>query len=179
MAEPSRSGGVAGWFRHHVSREAIERNRFLKPVAHRVLAPNLWRFNRRSVPRAVALGLATSTLVPVAHMPVTAVLSVPFRANIPIAVGLTIPSTFLIPGLWWAAYRIGHWVLHFDHRIGHQIAHHVQANAGWLHWLFAQAGPATIVGLVIIAAVLSATGYAVTALGWRLWTARKWRDRRS
>jgi len=178
VAEPASSGGVAGWFRHHVSREAIERNRFLKPIAHRVLAPSLWRFNRRSVPRAVALGLATSTLVPVAHMPVTAVLSIPFRANIPIAVGVTIPSTFLIPGLWWSAYRIGHWVLHFDRRVGHQIAHHVQANAGWLHWLFAQAGPATIVGLVIIAAVLSVVGYGATALGWRLWTARKWRTRR-
>ena len=80
---------MAGWIRHHISREAIERNRILRPVAHRVLAPSLWRFNRRSVPRAVALGLATSTLVPVAHMPVTAVLSIPLRANIPIAVGVT------------------------------------------------------------------------------------------
>lgn len=178
MAERRPADGLARWFRRHVSREAIERNRILRPVAHRVLAPSLWRFNRRSVPRAVALGLATSTLVPVAHMPVTAVLSVPLRANIPIAVGVTIPSTFLIPALWWAAYRIGHWVLHFDHRIGHQIASNVQANAGWLHWLFAQAGPATIVGLVVLAVVLSAVGYGATALGWRLWTARKWRNRR-
>jgi hypothetical protein len=142
-----------------------------------VLAPSLWRFNRRSVPRGVALGLATSTLVPVAHMPVTALLSIPLRANIPTAVGVTIPSTFLIPGLWWAAFHIGRWVLHFDRRVGHQIASNVKANAGWLHWLFAQAGPATIVGLVIIAATLAVVGYAVTAFGWRLWIRRKWRNR--
>jgi len=177
VAERGAKDGLARWFRHHVSREAIERNRILRPIAHRVLAPSLWRFNRRSVPRGVALGLATSTLVPVAHMPVAAVLSIPLRANIPTAVGVTIPSTFLIPALWWAAYRIGHWILHFDRRVGHQIASNVQANAGWLHWLFAQAGPATIVGLVVIAVVLSVVGYAATALAWRLWIRRKWQTR--
>ena len=164
--------------RHHVpTRESIEGNRWLRPVAHRILVPSLWRFNRRSVPRGVALGLATSTLVPVAHMPVSALLAIPFRANIPTAVGITIPSTFFIPALWWAAYRVGHWVLHFDRRFGHQIASNVKANAGWLHWLFAQAGPATIVGLVIIAAFLATAGYALASLLWRLRTARRWRNR--
>ena len=177
MVERSPGDGIARWFRRHVSRETFERNRLLRPVAHRVLAPSLWRFTRRSVPRGVALGLATSTLVPVAHMPLAALLSIPLRANIPTAVGVTIPSTFLIPGLWWLAYHIGFFVLHFDRRVGHQIASNVKANAGWLHWLFAQAGPATIVGLVIIAAVLSVVGYAVTAFGWRLWIRRKWRLR--
>ena len=31
------------------SRESLAENRFIKPVAHRVLAPELWRFTRRSV----------------------------------------------------------------------------------------------------------------------------------
>jgi uncharacterized protein len=180
-ADPAATGPaarIAAWVRHHIpTRESIEANRWLKPVAHHVLAPSLWRFNRRSVPRGVALGLATSTLVPVAHMPVAALLSVPSRANLPTAVGITIPSTFLIPGIWWAAYRIGHSILHLDRRVGHDIASNVKANAGWLHWLFAQAGPATIVGLVVIAVVLGVGGYAVTALAWRLRVARRWRMR--
>lgn len=175
---PPRRGRAVEWLRGHVpTRESIERNRLLRPVADRVLTPSLWRLNRRSVPRGVALGLATSTLVPVAHMPVAAVLSVPFRANLPTAVGVTIPSTFLIPAIWWVAYRIGHSILHLNHQVGHQIASNVKANAGWLHWLFAQAGPATIVGLLVIATVLSLLGYAGTALGWRWWIGRKWRRR--
>ena len=64
-------------------------------------------------------------------------------------------------------------------RFGHQIASNVKANAGWLHWLFAQAGPATIVGLVIIAAGLATAGYALADLLWRLRVARRWKNRRA
>ena len=50
--QPCRIGG-----RFHHTRDQIERNRFLKPFAHRLLRSELWRFTRRSVPRGVALGL--------------------------------------------------------------------------------------------------------------------------
>jgi hypothetical protein len=43
--------GVAGWLHRHIpTREQLERNRFIKPFAHRVLHSELWRFTRRSVP---------------------------------------------------------------------------------------------------------------------------------
>ena len=172
-------GGLAGWIGHHVSREAIERNRFLKPVAHRVLAPSLWRFTRRSVPRGVALGIFSGILFPFAHMALAAVLSLPLKANVPTAVGSTLvnnPLTF-VP-IMAAAYRTGRWVLRLDASVpGRPIASNVAHHAGWLHWLIAQAGPATMVGLVVIAIALAMIGYAVTAIGWRVWIARKWRNR--
>jgi uncharacterized protein (DUF2062 family) len=180
VAERGAWDRVADWFRHHVSREAIERNRFLRPVAHRVLAPSLWRFNRRSVPRGVALGVFAGILFPFAHMALAAALAFPFRANVPTAVGATLvnnPLTF-VP-IMAGAYRTGRWVLRLDASVpGRPIASNVAQHAGWLHWLVAQAGPATIVGLVVLAVVLSAAGYGITALGWRLWIARKWRTRR-
>ncbi|PIW54288.1 MAG: DUF2062 domain-containing protein, partial [Sphingomonadales bacterium CG12_big_fil_rev_8_21_14_0_65_65_10] len=37
------------------SREEMAENRWLAPIAHRFLSPELWRFTRRSVPRGVAL----------------------------------------------------------------------------------------------------------------------------
>ncbi|TPG17593.1 DUF2062 domain-containing protein [Sphingomonas koreensis] len=174
-----RGSALIGWVKRHVSREAFARNRFLRPVAHRVLAPSLWRFNRRSVPRGVALGIVTGILFPFAHMLVAAVLSVPARANVPTAVATTLLNNPLtIPPLWVAAYRIGRWVLRLDASVpGRPIASNVTQHADWLHWLVAQGGPATIVGLVIIAAVLSVIGYGVTALGWRLWIRRKWQTR--
>lgn len=180
MAERRPWDGLLRWCGHHVSREAIERNRFLKPVAHRVLAPSLWRFNRRSVPRGVALGIFAGILFPFAHMALAAALAFPFRANVPTAVGSTLvnnPVTF-VP-IMAAAYATGRWVLRLDATVpGRPIASNVAHNAGWLHWLVAQGGPATIIGLVLIAVALSAIGYAGTALGWRVWTARKWRNRR-
>jgi uncharacterized protein (DUF2062 family) len=176
-------GAVAraiGWVRHHIpTQERIEANRYLRPVAHRILQPSLWRFTRRSVPRGVALGLFTGILFPFAHMPLAAVTALPFRANVPVAVGTTLLHNPLttVP-LFWCAYELGHWVLRLDRDVpGAPIASNVQANVGWLHWLVSHGGPATIVGLVIIAIALSVAGYFVTSLIWRLRMARKWRNR--
>lgn len=163
------------------TRESIERNRLLRPVAHRILVPSLWRFNRRSVPRGVALGIFSGILFPFAHMAIAAALALPFRANVPTAVGVTLvnnPITF-VP-LMAGAYQIGHWLLRVDRVLpGTPIASNVVANQGWLHWLVAQGGPATIVGLLVLAVALSALGYAVSSWGWRLRIAHKWRNRHS
>jgi uncharacterized protein (DUF2062 family) len=167
---------VIGWARHHVpTREGIEANRWLRPVAHRILVPMLWRFNRRSVPRGVALGILAGILFPFAHMGLAALLALPLRANVPVAVGTTLvnnPVTFLpILG---AAYKIGHWVLRLDHTVpGHPLA----TNANMLHWLVAKGGPATIVGLLLLAISLATIAYAATTLVWRIKIARKWRKR--
>ncbi len=168
------------WARHHVpTREKMARNRFLRPVAHRVLAPSLWRFNRRSVPRGVALGIFSGILFPFAHMLIAAILAFPTRANVPTAVGTTLvnnPITF-VP-LMAGAYKVGHWTLRLDRVVpGRPIATNVHANVGLLHWIVAKGGPAMIVGLLIIAITLSVAGYFGAALVWRLRIARKWKTR--
>lgn len=172
---------AVGWARHHIpTQERIEANRYLRPVAHRILAPALWRFTRRSVPRGVALGVFTGILFPFAHMLLAALGALPVKANVPVAVGTTLlhnPIT-TVP-LFWCAYEIGHWVLRLDQTVpGAPIARNVTANASWLHWLVSNGGPATIVGLVIMAIGLSALGYFVASLVWRLRIARKWRARK-
>ncbi|MBP2276654.1 MULTISPECIES: DUF2062 domain-containing protein [Sphingomonas] len=179
-ARLSAMARLSRWVGRHVpTRESVEANRYLRPVAHRILAPALWRFTRRSVPRGVALGLFTGVLFPFAHMPLAAVTALPVRANVPVAVGTTLlhnPIT-TVP-LFWAAYQLGHWVLRFDRSVpGAPIASNVKANVGLLHWLVSQGGPSTIVGLVLIAAILSVLGYVLTGLAWRIRIGRKWRKR--
>jgi len=114
-------------------------------------------------------------------MALAAIFSLPLRANVPIAVGTTLvnnPVTFL--PIMATAYRIGHWVLRLDHEVpGHPIATNVRANEGLLHWLVAQGGPATIVGLAVMAVTLSVTGYVATSLIWRWRAGDKWRNRRN
>ncbi len=166
--KPRLSSRVTNWWRRIMpTRESMEQHRLLRPVAHRVLAPALWRFTRRSVPRGVALGMVTGILFPVAQIAFSAVLALPIRANIPVAAAMTfITNPFTTPFIWVAAYWIGNQVLHFDAQVpGSPIATQVAANSGWLHWLFSVAGPATIVGLFIITASLAIVGYAVAALG--------------
>ncbi len=183
VADPGEPVGPAGrainWIKQHIpTHQSIEANRFLRPVAHRILVPSLWRFNRRSVPRGVALGVLAGILFPFAHMALAAVLALPLRANVPVAVGTTLinnPVTFL--PLLAAGVKVGNWILRVDRELpGAPLATNVHAHAGWLHWL-AQGSAAAIVGLTVIALTMSIISYFATGLVWRLKIARKWRRR--
>ena len=185
VAEGSGSGAgfwarTLGWAQRNMpTRESFEQNKYLRPVAHRVLAPALWRFTRRSVPRGVALGMFTGILIPMGQIPASAVLALPLRANNPAAALTTfLTNPFTTPFLWAGAYWVGRKVLRLDAAVpGRPIAHQVHANLDWLQWLYAEAGPSIIVGLLVITVVGAILGYALSALGWRLWIARKWRSR--
>ncbi|WP_347709651.1 DUF2062 domain-containing protein [Sphingomonas sp. BGYR3] len=164
------------------TREQLADHRLTRPFANRVLAPSLWRFTRRSVPRGVALGVVTGIMVPVAQIPATALLALPLRANIPAAAATTfITNPFTTPPIWVAAYVVGKWLLRLDEKLpGNPIsAGAAAANRGWLDWLFVEAGPATLTGLVLFSILGAIIAYFGTALGWRWWIGRKWRRSRS
>ena len=69
-------------------------SRWLKPFGQRIRHSELWRFTRRSVPRGVAVGLFVGIflMVPGVQIVGAALLSAPFRANIPIAAAMTFLS---------------------------------------------------------------------------------------
>ena len=157
----------------------MENSRLLRPVAHRVLAPELWRFTRRSVPRGVALGMVTGILCPVAQIPLSALIALPFRANVPAAALTTfITNPITTPFIWAIAYWVGRQALHLD-RIVPGSPVHDAAQSGWLQWLMSDAAPAIGVGLLIVTAIMAVGGYALSSLGWRAWIARKWKTRRN
>lgn len=161
------------------TRESMEQNRWLRPMAHRVLAPALWRFTRRSVPRGVALGMVTGILVPMGQIPASAVLALPLRANIPSAALTTFfTNPLTTPPLWVAAYWVGSRLLRLDAKVpGQPLATGANVDRSWLDWLLVDAGPATLVGLLFFALAGAILGYGLSALGWRIWIARKWRRR--
>ena len=181
MADRGIRQRLSAWLhRNRPTREQFEKSRVLRPVAGRVLHPALWRFTRRSVPRGVALGVSAGILVPLGQIPVSAVLALPFRANIPAAAMTTfITNPLTTPPLWVAAYWVGRKVLRFDATVpGQPIARQVAANHTWLHWLLAEAGPATITGLLTITLLAAMLGYFSAKIGWRIWIGHKWRRRR-
>ena len=107
---------LADWFRKNMpTREQMEHNRFIRPFAGRVLRSELWRFTRRSVPRGVALGLLVGIIIPFAQILFAALLSVPLRANVPIAALTTfVTNPVTTPLLWIGAYWVGGWLLRVD-----------------------------------------------------------------
>ncbi|MEO6388795.1 MAG: DUF2062 domain-containing protein [Croceibacterium sp.] len=172
---------MIGWLQSHVpTRDQLERNRLLRPFAHRLLRSELWRFTRRSVPRGVALGLFVGVMIPLAHFVVATFLAVFVRANIPAAllatfVGFPVIYVFIVA----LAYKIGEWLLHIDAATQIQpISETMQATqTGDLLGRLTGAAPATAFGLLVIATLIATTGYLVTTFGWRLWIARKRRRR--
>ncbi|WP_448660376.1 DUF2062 domain-containing protein [Sphingomonas sp. CJ99] len=163
------------------TREQLADHRLTRPFANRILAPSLWRFTRRSVPRGVALGVVTGIMIPVAQIPATALLALPLRANIPAAAATTfITNPFTTPPIWVAAYMVGKWLLRIDEQLpGNPIrSGAVAADRGWLDWLLVEAGPATLTGLIVFSVLGALIAYFGTAFGWRWWIGRKWRRSR-
>ncbi|WP_313534847.1 DUF2062 domain-containing protein [Sphingomonas sp.] len=168
MAAPGRLRRLAD--KAIPSRESIATNRWLKPVAGRVMHASLWRFTRRSVPRGVALGMLTGILVPMGQIPASAILALPLRANIPAAAATTfLTNPFTTPPLWIAAYGLGSWML------GVHVGRDVFEGdaAAWLGWLVHHGGPALLTGLVTLAVAFAVLGYVGSGLLWRWWIVRK------
>lgn len=163
--------------RNMPTRETFERVRWLRPIAHRILLPELWHFNRRSVPRGVALGMLVGVLIPVAQTVFAALFALPVRANVPVAALTTfITNPFTTPPIWLLAYWIGRWLLRMDAvEAGGNLVH--SEAMGWLQWIVSEVGPATALGLLVIAVVSAAVGYLLATCLWRGWVAHKWRQR--
>jgi uncharacterized protein (DUF2062 family) len=185
MADPAldpapNSTPKPGWIRRHIpTRETVDRYRLLRPFAKQLRQPNLWHLNHRSVPRGVALGLGVGIVIPFMHIVLAALLAIPVRANIALAAAFTlVVNPLTIPPLYYAAYHIGLWELQ-QKAVGADPVAAQQASgelARMLYWLHHASGPIAL-GILTLAISVSALGYVISALGWRWWTATKWRRR--
>lgn len=163
------------------SREDLAKSRWIKPLGSRVLHSEFWRFTRRSVPRGVGVGLLVGIflMIPGLQIVGAALLSVPLRANIPIAALMTFlsnPAT--TPFILLASLEVGS-VLGFRTDLASFYALRASgAGVGeWFAWLFSDAAPALVSGLFIIAIVAGALGYLLSIVVWRWWQGRKWKRR--
>lgn len=167
------------WARRNMpTREEMETNRYLAPIAHRFVSPELWRFTRRSVPRGVALGLFAGFIVPVGQIFLAAFLSLPVRANVPIAALMTfVTNPFTLPFWLMVANRVGAFVLHVDAVAGGVLLDDI-VNAKWegFGWFMGVAG-VTAFGFIVLALSTAAAGYIISSLIWRYVVSRKWARR--
>ncbi|MEO0441090.1 MAG: DUF2062 domain-containing protein [Pseudomonadota bacterium] len=167
---------VVAWLEQKMpTRDGMRKNRYLKPIAHRFLRSDLWRFTRRSVPRGVALGMLAAFLIPVGQIFAAVFLALPVRANVPIAALTTfITNPFTYPFWIAVANQIGKFVLRIDAlTAGQPLNEGMRSGLGeWLSWFVREAG-VTAFGFLLLAIVFGAIGYVASSLGWRWWVARK------
>lgn len=169
---------IAGWSRHLPTREQLEHNRFVAPLARR---HELWRFTRRSVPRGVAVGLFVGifALIPGVQIVGAALMCVPSRGNIPIAAAMTFlsnPATtpFLLAGSIWIGNQLG---FHADVGTIYRLYNTGAGLRQWSNWLLSDAAPSLVIGLFAISTVSAALGYVLSSFFWTRWIMHKRRTR--
>jgi uncharacterized protein (DUF2062 family) len=169
------------WLTRHIpTRDTVHRYRLLRPFARHLSKPELWRLTRRSVPRAVALGLFVGVIIPVLHTAIAAVLAIPLRANVAITAAFTlVVNPLTIPAVYYVAYRIGAWELHHDATLvnpaaAERFSSELSRLLFWIH----QASGSIALGVLTLAFGSALIGYFGSSILWRSWLGSRWRARR-
>ena len=166
---------LAAWAHRTLpKREDIAHVRFVGPLARRA---ELWRFTRRSVPRGVFVGLLIGilALIPGVQIVGAALMCVPVRGNIPIAAAMTFlsnPATtpFILAASIYVGNMLGY---HADITTFEALIANGAGVKEWLSWLFSDAAPSLVTGLLIISSAVSVVGYLIAVFTWNWWVRHK------
>jgi len=168
------------WWRPKMpTRDELADNRWLAPIAHRFLSPELWRFTRRSVPRGVALGMFAAFIVPVGQIFLSAFLALPLRANVPLAALMTfVTNPFTLPFWLVVANKFGSFLLKIDAVAIGGAAREELMSGRWesFGWFIETAG-VTAFGFIVLSILSAGICYLISGLVWRLIIARRWSRR--
>ncbi len=170
-------------FTRGIRPETLAAHPWLKPVAHRLEEPALWRFQHEAVARGVAIGLFWAFALPAGQILVAAAHSVWWRANIPVAAGITLITNPFTIGFWlWLAYQLGSLILGMsaeDAAVADAAYQAAAAAPGFdaMAWL-AHFGWPAVLGMGIFSIAGSIGAYFLVKLIWRLRIQLKRRDRR-
>jgi uncharacterized protein len=144
--------------------------------------PNLWHLNRHSVAGGVAVGMFSGLVPGPLQMLTAALLAVPLRVNLPVALATTLyTNPFTIGPLYVVAYQIGRLLIGGNGAASAPAPELDWAHVGaWLEafgeWMLSLGKPLGI-GLVALALGLAALGYLLVQLAWRAHVVFAWRRR--
>jgi uncharacterized protein len=175
---------VRKFFRKHLpDSDTIRAMRGLGPFQRWLQHPNLWCLNRRSVSGAVAVGLFCGLIPGPLQMLGAALLALPLRVNLPMALLVTLYTNPLtIVPLYLLAYGYGRLLLSEAREPGPVSPFHMEwGNIGdsladlgvWMMSL----GKPLAVGLPALGLTLALLGYAAVRIAWRIYLVLAWRRR--
>ncbi len=166
-------------------RDAIRANRYLAWLGTWLHHPSLWHLNRDSVAGGVAIGLFAGLVPGPLQMLTAALLAVPLRKNLPVALVTTLyTNPFTIVPLYLLAYAYGRLLLGANqHPVAIEPfewdwAHWIDSTRALADWALALGTPLAV-GLVALALTLAAAGYFAVQLAWRAYVIHAWRARRT
>ena len=163
---------------------AVRAHRWVAMFGTLLHHPNLWHLNRDSVAGAVAIGLFAGLVPGPLQMLTAALLAIPLRRNLPVALIVTLyTNPFTIVPLYVLAYGYGR-LFTGGNAGGANIRHFEMDWSDWsgsmqalLEWTLSLGKPLAL-GLPLLALTLAALGYLAVQLGWRAYVVLAWRARR-
>jgi uncharacterized protein (DUF2062 family) len=166
------------------SHESIRQNRHFARFGKLLQHPNLWHLNRHSVAGGVAIGLFAGLVPGPLQMLAAALLAIPLRVNLPVALFTTLYTNPLTIGpLYVAAYEIGRLFVSSEGAPLRDAPAFEWSHFGtWMREIFdwvLSLGKPLAVGLVALALGLALAGYASVQLAWRIYVILAWRRRRA
>lgn len=144
-------------------------NKILQTLGDSLHDPNLWRFNRKSVSKATAIGLFCAFLPMPFEMLPAALGAIWLHANLPLSIALvwiSNPITW-IP-LYTPAYLLGNWILGRSIPADQAITIEVLIDSLASLWI----------GCLIIGTLLSISSYFIVNLLWRMRVRNEHRERK-
>jgi uncharacterized protein (DUF2062 family) len=164
--------------------DKVREIRALSMFGDTLFHPSLWHLNRRTAAGGVATGLFCGLIPGPLQMLGAGLACVFFRVNLPVALVTTLYTNPLtIVPLYIVAYEIGSFVM------GRAGGGPVEAPPDWdwaRPWVSMQGigewmvglGPPLALGVLLLATLLSATGYLVVRTLWSIHLRRSWHARR-
>jgi uncharacterized protein (DUF2062 family) len=173
------------FFRRYLpDRDSIHANKYLGWMGGWLHHPNLWALNRHSVAGGFAIGLFAGMVPGPLQMLTAALLAVPLKKNIPVALLTTwYTNPLTIAPLYLLAYGYGRLLMGAS---GHHARTVEPIEWYWSDWIgsckallqwMISLGAPLAVGLLALAITLAVVGYFAVQLGWRIHTTLAWRAR--
>jgi uncharacterized protein len=164
--------------RYMPSVERVRELKILGVFGEALFHPALWHLNRRSAAGGVAIGLFCGLIPGPLQMLGAGIAATLFRANLPVALLATLyTNPITIVPLYLLAYRIGSFV------VGAAGGRAPEPPPDWVlsqplasaealgQWALGMGAPLAL-GVLLLACLLSATGYVVVRVVWSLFLRR-------
>lgn len=175
------------FFRKYLPTHAtISENRHVARFGSLLTRHNLWHLHRRSVAGGFAVGMFAG-LIPGSNpvqFTAAALLAIGFHVNLPIAVIVTLYSNpFTIVPLYYLAFKLGQLFVRDSGGAMPDYAIHLEGK-GFTEWLPAafdwltSLGKPLLIGLPLLALLLSAISYPLVRMVWRWYVVVAWRRRK-
>jgi uncharacterized protein (DUF2062 family) len=146
---------------------------YLRPFASLLHHPVYLSINRRSISKAMAVGLFTAMLPMPGHIPIALLLGLLVRANLPVAVLVVwISNPLTYAPIFYGEYLLGNYLLGVT-------PGEFTMGSSWSEFreLLARTWRPLWFGAIVSGLLLAVLGYGLTNAAWRIHTRRRYRRR--